>query len=466
MAIMNKELTGFNQISDRTKLIPLLAFIHFFSVVNGTMFHVAIPDISAEFHLHPSDASWVITGYLIIFSIGTVTYGKLIDIFPVKNLITIGLGLFAAGSLIGFFAQWYLVLVVGRLVQALGASAAPALIMFAATRYFPSGQRGKVLGVASSTVAIGAGIGPILGGYLSSTFDWRFLFLISIMVVFAIPFLRSWLPNEIGEDGRFDTKGAILLGVGVASLLLFVSELIWWSLLVSIVMLTWFVRHIHRMDNPFIQPKLLLNKKYRNALIVCFLAIGSVYGMLFMVPLMLREFNHLDSNSIGFVMLPGAVSAAIMGRIGGRIADKKGSVRVVYSGLLLLLMGFMFFTFLTGFLPWVISLNFALCYIGFSFIHQGMANTVSQIIPPEESGVGMGMYNLVFFMAGGFSTTVVGKLLDLSSSSFSFNPFMVVDASSLYSNIFFGFIMVLLFSGGLFYETFRVGKNKSNSVNL
>lgn len=129
--------------------------------MNGTMFNVAVPSIAEQFQLLPSEVSWVIAGYIVFFAIGSVTYGKLADIYPVKDLITLGLILFNAGSLLGFLSQWYGMLIVARLIQAMGAAAIPALGMITATRYFPPQSRGKVLGMVASTVAFASGIGPI-----------------------------------------------------------------------------------------------------------------------------------------------------------------------------------------------------------------------------------------------------------------------------------------------------------------
>ena len=75
----------------------VISFIIFFSVLNGMMFQVAIPDIAAEFALLPSEVSWVMTGYILVFAVGALMYGKLADIYPVKRLITIGLTLMNAG---------------------------------------------------------------------------------------------------------------------------------------------------------------------------------------------------------------------------------------------------------------------------------------------------------------------------------------------------------------------------------
>src|SRR5574340_59195 len=105
----------------------VVCYMVFFASLNTTMFNVAIPDISRQFHLTPPEVSWVLTAYVAIFGMGAVIYGKLADAYPIKNLLTIGLFLFNAGSLVGFMAHWFPMLIAGRMLQAMGGSAIPAL---------------------------------------------------------------------------------------------------------------------------------------------------------------------------------------------------------------------------------------------------------------------------------------------------------------------------------------------------
>lgn len=452
---MNGSVTLISEATTRRKLTQLLGFIIFFSVLNGTMFHIAIPDIAGQFDLTPSEVSWVMTGYIVLFALGSVTYGKLADMYPVKNLITTGLLLLNAGSLIGFFAEHYIVLIAARIVQASGGAAIPALSMLVVTQYFPRDTRGRVFGVIASTVALATGVGPILGGFITAALHWRYLFVLSLATLFTIPFFRKLLPEEQKRPGRFDTAGALLMGGGVASILFFVTQTIWWCLPLSIVLLLWFVAHISRTGVPFVKPALFLNRHYRNTLLTTFLSMGTVFGMMFMTPLMLRDLNRLDADYIGLVTFPGALSAALIGTYGGKLADRHGSIPVVHLGLGFLIAGFFLLSTFAGLSPPVISLNLILCYMGFSFIQSSLAHTVSMTLPKSEMGIGMGIYSLFFFMSGGLSAAAVGKLLDFAAGGFPVNPFSMAAPAAAYSNIFTLLAFVVLCASGLFYLSFR-----------
>jgi DHA2 family metal-tetracycline-proton antiporter-like MFS transporter len=399
--------------AEQRKLALALSYIIFFSVLNGTMFNVSIPDIAREFDLLPSEVSWVVSGYIVLFALGTVTYGKLADSRPVKNLVTVGLVLFSAGSLVGFLSRWYPMLIAGRMLQASGSGAIPALAMLVATRYFPADIRGRSLGIIASTVAFGSAVGPLIGGFITGVFHWRYLFLVSLLAPAAIPFLRRFLPNEVKSKARFDAAGAVLLSSTVASLLWSLTSGSWAAFSAALLLGTWFILHIRNTDAPFVDPALYRNRRYRVAIISTFLTVGTVFGMMFLVPLMLRALNKAGAGMIGMVMFPGALSAAVLGIIAGKLSDKRGSVPVVRAGQALLITGFVLLAATAGRSPWVISLVLVICYAGFSFLQSSLAHTVSSTLPREQMGIGMGMYNLALFMSGAFSAALIGKLLDL-----------------------------------------------------
>lgn len=138
-------------------LIASLCYIILFSVMNNTMFNIALPTLSEAFALTYAQVSWAVISYGILFAVGSVTYGKLADLFPVRWLIVIGLGVFAAGSLIGFLSAHFIMVIIGRIVQGMGASAIPALAMLVAARYFPQEKRGP--GIRLCRLDRGAGHG-------------------------------------------------------------------------------------------------------------------------------------------------------------------------------------------------------------------------------------------------------------------------------------------------------------------
>lgn len=440
--------------SEKKKIIFLMCSVLLFSVMNGTMFMIAIPDIAKSFSLLPSQVSWVVTGYIILYAIGALVYGKLADIYPLKTLLTIGLSLFAIGSILGFLAPSFILVVLSRMIQATGAASIVALAFIVPSRYFPE-ERGKVLGIVSSTMAFASGIGPVIGGFVAGALNWQYLFLISALVLLTIPFFRIWMPEEEKKEGKVDILGAVFIGVAVASLILFITILIWWYIVISIVFVSLFVWRIFNSDNPFINPDVFRNVPFRTTIITGFLAIMTMFGMMFMMPLMLSEVNNLNTLFIGLTLFPGAMAAAFIGRWVGVLTDRQGSKQVAYIAFALMISGFFLLSSFIGSAPWVISIVIIISYIAFPFLQTATANLIATFLPRNEIGIGMGIYNLFNFMSGAFGGAIIGKMLD-NESKFLLNPFSVAQGNAIiYSNVFIGLVVLTILNALFFYFAFK-----------
>jgi DHA2 family metal-tetracycline-proton antiporter-like MFS transporter len=441
--------------SAKRKIIFLLCTVLMFSVMNGTMFMIAVPDIANYFSLLPSQVSWVVTGYIIFYAIGALMYGKLADSYPLKKLLTIGLLLFSFGSLFGFFAPNYIMVVLARMIQAAGAATVPALVFIAPSRYFPN-EKGKVLGIVSSTMAFASGIGPVIGGFIAGAFGWQYLFIISFFVVVTVPFFWVWLPEEEKQEGKVDIPGALMMAVGVATLILFITTLNWWILIVSLILFSLFTWRIFKAKYPFIRPDLFANIPFRTTILTSFLGIFTMFSMMFMIPLLLSEVNGLTTNLIGFVLFPGAVCAALIGGVAGRLTDRMGSRPVVYVALALMVSGFFLLSTFIGNAAWFISIVLIITYIAFPFLQTSTANLISTTLPRRQTGIGMGIYNLCNFMSGAFGGAIIGKILDHNATGWAINPLAQAEgAAIIYSNLFFCLIILTLLNGTIFHFVFR-----------
>ncbi|MGA2642881.1 MAG: MFS transporter, partial [Spirochaetia bacterium] len=216
---------------DAGKALPWIIYLVFFAVLNETVFNVSTPALSRQFGLSPTGVSWVMTAFIVFFAMGSVIYGRLSDIFSLKRLIVIGVCIYAGGSAAGFAVQSsYPGVIVARAVQGAGASAIPALIMVLVARFFPAEDRGKVFGTITSVVAFAAGVGPVIGGFVSGALGWPFLFIIPLFTLISIPFFSRLLPTEGRREGGVDIPGALLVAAGITALIFFLSFSAWYYL--------------------------------------------------------------------------------------------------------------------------------------------------------------------------------------------------------------------------------------------
>lgn len=436
-----------------------LGFLVFFSVLNETVFNVALPDIARQFHVEPSTANWVNTGFMLTFAIGSFVYGKISDLYGIKIMLMIGIVTYGSGSMLGLAGHAYLPAVIAaRFIQGAGASAIPALVMVMIVRYFDANQRGRAFGLIGSLVATGEGIGPVIGGVVAHYVHWSMLFVFPLMTLATIPFFLKVLPDETEQKGTIDVTGAVLLSVGVVLFTLFTTNEHWMYLAGCLAALVLFALRIKRVSNPFIEPYLFVRKKFIAGTIAGCVILGMVAGFLSMVPYMMRSVHHLSTGMIGAgVMFPGAMSVMLFGILGGTLVDKKGHHLVFYIGTLMIIGGFLTMAMLKDQSPWIVTAMLIFVFGGLSFVKTVISTVVSDSLEEKEAGAGMGMLNFACFLSEGIGVAIVGGLLSRGLLEFPLLPMLRNAGTDLYSNLLLLFSLVIV-AGSMIYTLTYVGK--------
>lgn len=449
--------------SNIKKSVLWIYYVIFFAVLNESVFNVSTPSIAKQFGLDASGVSWVVTIFFIVFGMGTVIFGKLSDIYSVKKLIILGIVIYSSGSVLGFVLQnWYPGVILSRAIQGAGGSAIPALVFVMVARFFTAEERGNMFGVITSTVSFAIGIGPVLGGYIAGTFHWAYLFLIPLPVLAAIPFFQKLLPKEQRGAGKLDIVGAVLLGIVITMLILFTTETRWLYLLAAFAALVLFIVQIRRAKEPFVDPSLFANPLYRSGLIIGFLIFGTVMSVMFVIPLMLSKMYGLSTENIGLIMFPGAFSAVIFGKVAGNLTVKRGSHFVVYLGLALIALSLLVQSSSVGLWVWYIGTALIMMYIGFSFVQTALTESVTQILPLEQIGVGMGFFNMTSIISGAVVTAIVAKILEKAMLSFPLHPLLSDSRAYMYGNLILLLGIIVIVSALLYFTSF--GKKASQPV--
>ncbi|GMK48297.1 MFS transporter [Paenibacillus glycanilyticus] len=442
-------------------LIKLLAFTLIISSMSATMFNIVLPEIRTDFELSMAQVSWVSTAYLLIYAVGSVIYGKLLDRYQAKNLITFGLLVFASGSLLGLLAGSYPFVLMARILQAVGASVIPALAMLIPVRYFPPERRGHALGISATGLALGNAIGPIVSSLLVSFVHWRWLFAIPLLILVTLPFYRKHLSSDIKEGGPIDWLGGGLLTGTVALLLLAITQGNMWLGAGSAWLLIGFLWRIRTAADAFISRALMRDRIYLMGLMIAAIVMSVGYALPFLTPQLLADINRLEPGLIGFVMVPGACLSAYLGRKVGKLADIKGNSFVYHTASLLLFSCFLLLSLFAGSPAVLIGLIFTLGNVGQMFMQIVLSNTISRSIPRDQIGVGMGLLTLCNFLSGAVSTGIYGKVMDHGARS-SWIPWHSNEASFVFGNLYL--VLALIHVGLLLlYRSVYVSKKKTNT---
>ena len=398
----------------------------FVSVLNTSMMNVGVPAIIDEFSISNSAAGWVITGYAIVFAIGTAVCGKALDVFPIHRLFAFAISVFLAGSLLCYWSPSFFVLVAGRAVQAAGAAAIPSLAFGAISTLMPAANRGLMFGIISSSVGLGAACGPVIGGMVISISSWHVLFLATtILLVILLPCAKL-LPVQqpTQSDNRWqqlNPAGAVLFGVSIALVMVLLTLLqsqtppfVMVFLIGATVAISWFTfRQSNQAEFPFIEPSVFQNPQFIQASSVAFIA-QLVYlgGVLFVLPIVLSDQYHLNESTIGLVLAPAAITVAIASPISGRLADKFSPYFLAATGTCLLYCGtFIMALFALAHGTVIIGVAMVVVALGFAFIASAAPLIASSTLPEHHQGAGMGLFQMLFFLGAATGACVFGVLL-------------------------------------------------------
>lgn len=446
MQISSKELAG-------RRIMRVMLFTAVFSAMSVLTFNIVLPELRAEFQIDLAQASWLSSGYLLVYAIGSVVYGKLANRYRLRNLLTFGLLAFAVGSLIGFASSTFWQALAGRLLQAAGASVVPATAMLIPIRYFPPERRGGAMSMTAAGLALGIALGPVVAALLLAVLDWRWLFIPPVLVLALVPFFRKYVNDEPAPDpGKLDWLGGVLFAATVALALLGATYMSWWLFAAAALTLCLLVWRLATASEPFVQPALFRNRSYAGGLAIAALISCVASGMALLPPVLLADVYGLGSEWIGFALVPAAVVSSVLSRMGGKLADRRGdaSLYTLASGLLMLCMALL--AVFAGAAPvWAIPLFLVFGNVGQTFIQVAVSSSLSKTLSKEQAGVGMGLFQMMNGIASTMAAIVYGLLLEMDAPSW--NPLAAGANAEMYANVFLVFL--ILHAGLLAYYRMR-----------
>lgn len=299
--------------------------------------------IAEAFHLPTALASWLITLYAIVYGAALPILGVMGDRHGRRRLFAAGGLLFALGSLLAGLSGGFVVLLLGRGLQALGASALLPLASVEIGQAFPEERRGALLGVLGGVYGIAAIVAAPLGGVIVATLSWHWLFLVTVPIGLAVTVLSFLYVSEgthaVPEPA--DIQGASLTAVSAAAILVGVEMLHrhalplgWASLVFGVLLLPNLVLWERSAPGPIFRGGRHMVSLY---LLGCLSAAAATVALF--VPLYAMQTLHLEEAASGTALLPMALASAAASYYGGRLADRLGPRPVLSAGFLLMVFG-------------------------------------------------------------------------------------------------------------------------------
>ncbi|HHT7226647.1 MULTISPECIES: MFS transporter [Bacillus cereus group] len=427
-------------ISNHSKwFVFTLCFIVLLGPMNAVLFNVALEDIANDLSISQSKVSWVVVGYSLVVGIGSMIYGKLADRYSVKRLLIISIIIFVAGSIVGFVNQSYEIIIFARLVQASGGAAFIALSMIAVAKLVAPAKKPGALAMISSSIALAVGIGPLVGGAITNTLGWPYLFLFMVISMVGIFLLVKFMPEEVqhtDEVFHFDFIGAFLLFVLITTVLLGVN-INSWLFVLSVAFLFLFKAHMKRAESPFIDIELFTNKPLLRLIAVGFIINVALCASLLLLPLLLGRGHGVSPFVIGIVLFVASLFGIVSSFITGKIIPAFGNVRMMYVASVVMIIGFL----ILGIIPDgnLLFILFAviLTFMSYSAIQVSLNTFIPKTLNPAKVGVGLGLYNLINFFGMAFGPAVASKIME-STNSYRLNFILIVILISVHFVLLMG----------------------------
>ncbi len=458
-----------------------IVIMTFMATLDGSIVNVALPIMAKQLMVSTESISWIVTVYLIVISSTILLFGKLGDMKGKVWVFKLGIVIFTIGSLLCGFADSFPGLVFSRAFQAIGASGAMATSQGIITQVFPSGERGRALGIAGTSVALGSLVGPPLGGFMIEILDWSYIFFINVPVGIAALLIGARiLPDLKAQKGEsFDYRGALLIIVIIVFLFgsLIIGEkrgytdpLILAGLFIACAGLVYFISYEKNNPEPLLNMDLFSNKLFSLSIFCAFISFLAISCVTIIQPFYLQNVLYLSPGKTGVILMTFPLVMAIVAPLSGYMSDKIGSEILTFCGLLLVCAGLLLMAGLDQFSSVrTVVLFVAVISIGNALFQSPNTSLIMSQAPTARLGIAGSVNALVrnTGMVAGISISTI-MLYNQMSKYLGKNVESIIPG---YEDAFIlGMKTVYLSSAvvcaiGAFLTAYRLYKTKGRSIN-
>ncbi|NQW16323.1 MAG: MFS transporter [Chloroflexi bacterium] len=388
--------------------IALVTMVMSFSIV-----FLALSSISDDFGVTLRAVSWVVIAQSLTISAVMLPLGRVADMVGRKKFHLTGIALFGGGAIFAALSPTLPILILARVVMAVGNSMGQSVGTAIIISVFPTAERGKGLGAQTTAVAVGSAAGPIVAGLLLQFLSWRYLF-VFMSIPIAIAFVWGYFildDKRIGsarsdaDRPPYDWPGAALSATGMIVLVLtinnplavgWLSPLIIGGSVLTVGIFVWFVKWELRTPAPMLDLRLFKITVFKYAVAARYLGFMSVSATFFMMPIFLLSFRGMSEGATGAVLSVGALGLGVSAQASGRLSDRFGHRWLTVLGMVILLATSVSFSFFTRTTPvWLIMLVLFANGAGIGMWNVPNNSATMGAVPRSAYGVVSAFVNLV-----------------------------------------------------------------------
>lgn len=409
----------FGEGVSRGKILAALLFGMFIAILNQTLLNVALPKINTEFNISASTGQWLMTGFMLVNGILIPITAYLFNKYSYRKLFLVALVLFTIGSLICAISMNFPIMMVGRVLQAIGAGVLMPLGSIVIITIYPPEKRGAAMGTMGIAMILAPAIGPTLSGYIVQNYHWNVMFygmfiigIIAILVGFVWFKLYQYTTNP-----KADIPGIIFSTIGFGALLYGFSEAGnkgWGSVeietmfAIGIIFIILFVIRELRMKAPMLNLKVLKFPTFTLTTVINMVVMMSLYGGMILLPMYLQNLRGFSALDSGLLLLPGSLIMGLLGPFAGKLLDTIGLKPLAIFGIAVMTYATWELTKLNMDTPYMTIMGiYVLRSFGMAFIMMPMVTAAINALPGRLASHGNAFLNTMRQLAGSIGTAIL-----------------------------------------------------------
>ncbi|HCV2909030.1 TPA: DHA2 family efflux MFS transporter permease subunit [Staphylococcus aureus] len=409
----------FGEGVSRGKILAALLFGMFIAILNQTLLNVALPKINTEFNISASTGQWLMTGFMLVNGILIPITAYLFNKYSYRKLFLVALVLFTIGSLICAISMNFPIMMVGRVLQAIGAGVLMPLGSIVIITIYPPEKRGAAMGKMGIAMILAPAIGPTLSGYIVQNYHWNVMFygmfiigILAILVGFVWFKLYQYTTNP-----KADIPGIIFSTIGFGALLYGFSEAGnkgWGSVeietmfAIGIIFIILFVIRELRMKAPMLNLEVLKFPTFTLTTVINMVVMLSLYGGMILLPIYLQNLRGFSALDSGLLLLPGSLIMGLLGPFAGKLLDTIGLKPLAIFGIAVMTYATWELTKLNMDTPYMTIMGiYVLRSFGMAFIMMPMVTAAINALPGRLASHGNAFLNTMRQLAGSIGTAIL-----------------------------------------------------------
>ncbi|MFD0276533.1 MFS transporter [Kitasatospora sp. NPDC127111] len=388
-----------------------------------TILNVALPTLASQLQATTGQQQWIVDSYTVVFAAVMLPAGLIGDRFGRRRTLTVGLALFGLASAVGMLADSPGTLIAARAAMGLAGALVMPMSMAVIPGLFPAGEQRRATAILAASLAAGAPLGPLIGGFLLQHFWWGAVFAVNVpLTAVGITACVLLLPETRDPAApRIDLPGTALGAGGLAALTFGIIEgpgrgwtdpLVAGTLGGSVVALTVLVLRSRRQRDPMLDLRLLADPTFRWSTVAATLVSLVLFGAFFVLPLYFQSVLGADALGTGLRLMPMMLGLMVAAKLSDRLVARTGPRVVITLGLALLAAALLLGSRTDssdGYGPaavWLVLLGLGM---GLSLITAQASALLT--LPPAKAGVGSGLIQTLRQVGGAIGVAVFGSLL-------------------------------------------------------